>query len=101
MGTPGSTAPGARIVPPAMRNAWTHRSGTNAISWDNLAKRGATYQTAMRAYATRLSVNWIPNSTIGSMVLLHLTAHAATRNRDGRVRLMQGYGSREAAFRPS
>src|SRR6266508_4754276 len=30
--------------------------------------RGATYHSAMSEYATRLSVNWIPKRTIGSMV---------------------------------
>src|SRR5229473_2825647 len=42
-GTEASTAPGARIVPPTMRKAWIHTSGTNASSRGSLARRGTRY----------------------------------------------------------
>ena len=60
VGTPGPTDPEARIVPPTMRNAWTHRSGTNASSRGIEDRCGHTCQRAMSAKATRLIVNWIP-----------------------------------------
>src|SRR5437667_5799349 len=68
IGTLVPTAPGARIVPPTMRNACTHSNGANADSNGNRARRGATYQRAISEYATRLNVNWIPNNTIGSII---------------------------------
>ena len=55
------------MVPPTMRNAWTHRSGTNASSGGIEDRCGHTCHRAMSAKATRLIVNWIPNSTIGSI----------------------------------
>src|SRR5207249_3005529 len=69
--------PGARIVPPTIRNACTHSNGANANSIGNRAKRGATYQRAISEYATRLNVNWIPNSTIGSII--HPLLRGATK----------------------
>jgi hypothetical protein len=57
IGTPVSTAPGARIVPPTIRKAWTHSNGTRAVSSGSLDRRGTIYQKAMSAYATRLKVN--------------------------------------------
>ena len=53
----GRPRPGARIVPPTMRNAWTHSRGTKASSGGSPDRRGATYQNAMSQYATRLNVN--------------------------------------------
>src|SRR5438552_16607225 len=66
-GTAASTAPGARIVPPTIRNAWTHTSGTRADSDRSPARRGDTYHHAISAYATRARVNWIPNRTMGGI----------------------------------
>src|SRR5215510_743426 len=76
-GTPASTAPGARIVPPTVRNAWIHSNGTRAASRGRLDRRGATYQKAISAYATRLNVNWMPNRTIGSTSHSSSGSHAA------------------------
>src|SRR5207253_3980957 len=57
VGTPAATAPGARIVPPTVRNAWTQSSGTSASFLGNRDNLGATYQNAMSEYATKLKVN--------------------------------------------
>ena len=57
VGTPAPTAPGARIVPPTVRKAWTHSSGTKASSRGSRDRRGTTYQNAMSKYASKLSVN--------------------------------------------
>src|SRR5205807_1409801 len=67
LGTEASTEPGARIVPPTMRNACTHTSGTSASSRGSLSSRGATYHQAATAYAARKNVNWMLKSTIGSI----------------------------------
>ena len=48
-GTPGSTAPGARIVAPATRNTWTQSSGTSAAARGSPDSRGTTYQAAISA----------------------------------------------------
>src|SRR5260221_2319733 len=67
VGTPESTAAGARIVPQTIRKTWTHSRGTSATARGSADNRGITYQTAMSAYAMRLKVNWVPKRTIGSM----------------------------------
>src|SRR5713101_10059000 len=55
VGTLTSTAPGARIVPPAMRKTWIQSNGIKAISRGSTDRRGTTYQNAMRVYATKRS----------------------------------------------
>src|SRR5438046_342532 len=74
IGTPASTEPGARIVPPTTRNAWIQRSGASATFRGSVDRRGITYQKARSAYATRLNVNWIPKSAVGSMIPRRLPA---------------------------
>lgn len=57
IGTPASTAPGAMMVPPTMRNAWTHSNGARAFARESLEMTGATFHMARSAKAIALKAN--------------------------------------------
>src|SRR5206468_12461406 len=84
IGTASPTAPGARIVPPAIRRTWTHTRGTSAISRGSLARRGTRYHHAASAYATSENVNWIANRTKGFMVPTPITRRRPQTHRSVR-----------------